>query len=114
MPRRTMFSVVLPSIRWPSKRTSPEVLTMAQTARSVVVLPAPLAPRMVVMPPASTAKRSPWSTLVLPYCAWRSAASRIAGTGSVLAAEIRADDLGIALHLDGRALGDLPAEVEHH
>src|SRR5215468_4688097 len=114
MPRRTMSSVALPSMRCPSKRTIPEVLTMPHTARSVVVLPAPLAPRMAVMPPASTAKARPCKTLVHPYCAWRFSASRRAGMPSVLAPEVGLDHLGIALDLGGRALGDLATEVEHH
>ena len=46
----------------PSKRISPRVRTMPHSARSVVVLPAPLAPSSVVTPPSSTAKSSPNST----------------------------------------------------
>src|ERR671919_205454 len=73
-------------MRLPEKRICPAVVfTMPHTARSVVVLPAPLAPRMVVMPPASTAKSTPCRTRVQPYCA-----------------------------MSRRALGDLPAEVEDH
>src|SRR5437773_1713066 len=69
MPRRTMSSVARPAMRCPSKRTSPAVFTIPQTARSVVVLPAPFAPRIVVIPPSSTAKDRPWRTFVQPYCA---------------------------------------------
>src|SRR2546425_7908604 len=108
-----MSSVALPSIRWPSKRTSPVVFTMPQTARRVVVFPAPLAPRMVVMPPVSTAKCRPWSTLIPPYCACRLSASRRAGMGSVLASEVGLDHVRVLLDLGGRALRDLPPEVEH-
>ena len=67
-----MSSVARPSIRWPSKRTVPVGGTMPETARSVVVLPAPLAPRIVVMPPASTVKLTPWRTRVAPYATCRS------------------------------------------
>ena len=46
MPSRAMSSLARPSIRWPSNRTVPTGGTMPDTARSVVVFPAPLAPRM--------------------------------------------------------------------
>src|SRR2546427_2232534 len=71
IPRRTMSSVARPAMRAPSKRISPAVRTMPHTARNVVVLPAPLAPRIVVIPPSSTANRIPCSTLVQPYRASR-------------------------------------------
>src|SRR6266850_2212891 len=145
IPSLTISSVGLPSIRCPSKSTLPLVLTMPQTARSVVVLPAPLAPRIAVMPPASTAKPRPWRTLVAPYCASRFSASSSVGTSSrlpsqflaspsqflaspsqflaspsqflaspsqFLASKVGLDHVGVALDLGGRALGDLPAEVE--
>jgi len=46
--------------------TLPLVRTTWHNARSVVVLPAPLAPRMVVIWPASIAKSMPNSTCVAP------------------------------------------------
>src|SRR5262245_42161015 len=113
MPRRTMSSVERPSMRRPSKRTSPLVLTMPHTARSVVVFPAPLAPRIVVMPPASTAKATPCSTLVHPYCASRFWASSSAGMGLVFTPEVGLDHFGIPLNVGRRALRDLSPEVEH-
>src|SRR5882724_2970168 len=132
IPSLTISSVALPSMRCPSKRTLPLVFTMPHTARSVVVLPAPLAPRIAVMPPASTAKPKPWRTLVAPYCASRFSASSSVGTSSrlpsqflaspsqflaspsqFLASKVGLDHVGVALDLGGRALGDLPAEVEH-
>jgi hypothetical protein len=98
--------------------TSPRVFTMPHTARSVVVLPAPLAPRIVVMPPSSTSKLMPCSTFVQPYWASRSFTSSSAISGhrgaGLVGAQIGADDVGVALHLGRRALGDLAAEVEHH
>ena len=66
MPRRTTSSVALPSMGCPAKRIEPAVRTMREMARSVVVLPAPFAPRMVVMPPASMEKLTPCSALVRP------------------------------------------------
>ncbi len=46
--------------------SSPVVRTMPQTERSVVVLPAPLAPSSVVMPPSAIDRSSPCSTCVAP------------------------------------------------
>src|SRR5262245_41418270 len=113
-----MSSVARPSMRWPSKRISPAVLIIPHTARSVVVLPAPLAPRIVVIPPASTAKSMPCRTFVQRYCASTRRTSSRAGIRSTpsrsrLAPEIGADDVGVALDLGRAALGDLPPEVEH-
>ena len=48
MPRRTTFSVDLPESDLPSNSIAPVERTMLQIARSVVVLPAPLAPSSVV------------------------------------------------------------------
>ena len=56
MRSRTISSVGMPLMSLPSKRTRPSVRTMLQIARSVVVLPAPLAPSSVVMPPVSISK----------------------------------------------------------
>jgi hypothetical protein len=44
----------------------PPVRTAWQTARSVVVLPAPLAPRMAVICPAASEKLTSNSTCVAP------------------------------------------------
>src|SRR5262245_51164916 len=112
-----MSSVARPSMRWPSKRISPAVLIIPHTARSVVVLPAPLAPRIVVIPPASTAKSMPWRTFVHRYCASTPRACRSAGISepslpSTLAPEVGTDDVGVALDLGRAALGDLAPEVE--
>ena len=66
MPRRTMSSIARPAMRSPAKRMSPVVRSMPDTARSVVVLPAPLAPSSVVTPPSATSRSSPNSTWVRP------------------------------------------------
>ena len=63
---RTISSVAMPLMSLPSNRTEPSVRTMLQMARSVVVLPAPLAPSRVVMPPASIAKPTSYSDWVWP------------------------------------------------
>ena len=54
-----MSSVIQPRIGRPSKRISPCVGIMPQSARSVVVLPAPFAPRSVVTPPSSMREVEP-------------------------------------------------------
>jgi hypothetical protein len=67
MPKRTMSSVAMPSMRRSSKRISPLSRTiMLQSARKVVVLPAPLAPSRVTMPPLGTMRSIACSTLVGP------------------------------------------------
>src|SRR5450432_76985 len=132
-PRRTIVSVAWPSMRVPARRTSPRVRIMLQTARSSVVLPAPLAPRIAVMPPSATAKSMPCRTSVGPYCA-TSRRTSSSGSGPSLIGqppryalryspwerpggscgdpEVGAYDLGVGLHLGRRAVGDLLAEVE--
>ena len=65
-PMRTMSSVARPSMRSPAKRTSPSVRTIAQSARRVVVLPAPLAPSSAVIELSCNAKSMPCSTRVWP------------------------------------------------
>ena len=59
MPRRTMFSVERPDSEVPSNSIAPVERTMLQIARSVVVLPAPLAPSSVVMLPWLSSNSSP-------------------------------------------------------
>ena len=66
MPSAAIFSVASPSMRWPEKRISPRVRTRPLSARKVVVLPAPFAPRIVVMPPSVTSNAMPFSTRVAP------------------------------------------------
>jgi hypothetical protein len=61
-----MSSVAFRSMRSPAKRMTPVVRTMAEMARSVVVLPAPLAPSTVVMPPGSMENVTPCSAWVRP------------------------------------------------
>ena len=53
-------------MRLPSYIRSPVERTMPQIARSVVVLPAPLAPRSAVTPPVFTTKSMPCSTRTWP------------------------------------------------
>ncbi len=61
-----MFSVERPDSGAPSNSIAPVVRTMLQIARSVVVLPAPLAPSRVVRLPSLRAKLSPCSAWTWP------------------------------------------------
>ena len=61
MPSLTMFSVDMVLIGLPSNSIPPVVRTMLQIARSVVVLPAPLAPSSVVTLPSSSVNEMPCS-----------------------------------------------------
>ena len=61
-PRRTISSGFLPPTDVPSTMTDPLVTIIPLMARMVVVLPAPLAPRMTTVSPASTVKDIPRRT----------------------------------------------------
>ena len=65
-PRRTMSAVRCPASSSPASRTEPSVDTMAHSARSVVVLPAPLAPKITAICPSATEKSMPCSTWMSP------------------------------------------------
>ncbi len=66
MPSCTTCSVAFRSSASPSKRIVPLVRTMREMERNVVVFPAPLAPRIVVIPPFSMLKLRPCSAFVRP------------------------------------------------
>ena len=66
MPSCTTSSVALRSSASFSKRIEPVVRTMREMARRVVVLPAPFAPRIVVMPPDTMLKLTPCRAFVRP------------------------------------------------
>ena len=61
-----MSSVALPPIDLPSSRMLPSARTIPQIARSVVDLPAPLAPSNVMTPPWSREKLTSNSACVGP------------------------------------------------
>src|SRR5690349_12160956 len=97
--------------RSPAKTMSPLVRTVAEMARSVVVLPAPFAPSTATISPSPTERSIPCSACNGPY---RAATPRSSSRGMLgpLAAQIRLDHRRVALNLRGRALGDLAPEVE--
>ena len=61
-----MFSVERLPSGLPSNSIAPVERTMLQMARSVVVLPAPLAPSSVVREPSSSEKERPCSACTWP------------------------------------------------
>ena len=104
-----------PSMRSPAKRISPCVRTMSQSARSVVVLPAPLAPSSAVMPPSRDVEVDAVQHLRRRRSrACRPRTSSSASAISSCAPQVGADHVRVALHLGRRALGDLAAEVQRH
>ena len=111
MPLRAISSVLRPSMRLASKLISPSVRTMPQTARKVVVLPAPLAPRIVVMPPSFEREIDAVQDLV-PARRTPADCGPAAASPSVRGPEIGANDVGMLLDLRRRAVGDLAAEIE--
>ena len=66
MPIRTMSAGSLPTSSWPLKRNEPRVSIIPDSARRVVVLPAPFAPRMTTTSPSFTSKSRPRSTSTGP------------------------------------------------
>ena len=88
------------------------------SAFSSVVLPAPLGPRITVMP-GSTSRSSPRITCEAAVAAPPEppiAVSRAPAHAGLLhlVAQVGLDHLGIAHHLGRRAVGDLAALVQHH
>ena len=75
-PERATDSGPAPRSRLPPTITSPLRRTMPETARSVVVLPAPFAPSSATISPSSTVKETPCSAATCPYLAETSLSSR--------------------------------------
>src|ERR1051325_11644002 len=113
-PRPTIECALIPTRLWPAQtmeplrgRNSPEM------ARRVVVLPAPLAPRMATIWPASAWIEMPFRASMLPYKTCRSlTSSRANGSGPLrlfqrrvvlVASEIRLDDGRVLLDVGGLA-----------
>src|SRR4051812_1683106 len=76
-PRRAIDSGVRRKTFAPSSSTSPLVLTVPETARRVVVLPAPFAPRIATKSPSSIARLTSWRARISPYRACTPRSSRI-------------------------------------
>src|SRR5262245_66654240 len=76
--------------------------------RMVVVLPAPLLPRMSTISPGSIAKETPFTTSSAPYAMCRSLTSSTGMGGS----QIGDDHALVTLSRGGRSVGDHGAIVE--
>ncbi len=66
MPAAAICSGRRPMIECPAKFAAPVPSIIPEMARSVVVLPAPFAPRMTTTSPTSTEKSIPCSTRTAP------------------------------------------------
>ena len=86
----------VPTSCWPSNSALPPVRTIWQIARSVVVLPAPLAPRMAVMRPGSRPKLD-----AVQHLRWRrrqrEACRPPAGLGTGTRSQVGLDHVGMVL-----------------
>src|SRR6187200_1929860 len=80
MPRRTIASAGALVMSLPSNTIEPERSIIPETARIVVVLPAPLAPSTTTTSPPPTVRSISWSTLTAPYPARTPLSSRSAVT----------------------------------
>src|SRR5438105_10103999 len=95
--RRSPRKLMLPAVG----RRSPEI------ARTVVLLPAPLAPSRHTSSPASTRRLTPCSTSTAPYATdTPSSVSK-----DLSRAQVGADHVRVSLDLRGCALGDLLSVV---
>jgi hypothetical protein len=66
-PARTMASAGAPVMSRPKNATEPRAMRRAPAAAiTVVVLPAPLAPRSAVTPPAATVRSTPRTARIGP------------------------------------------------
>src|SRR5438270_8122413 len=109
IPRSTTSWAVSASIRFPANSMVPlRARKRPVTERMSVVFPAPFEPTSATTSPCFTDSEAPKSTRASPYAACRSR------TSSIVAPEIRGDDLRILGNRRGRALADLLAVVEHH
>src|SRR5512143_3229397 len=110
MPIATMSLARRPMSDWSSKRIVPDRgVVRPESARSVVVLPAPLAPRSATTLAASTARSTPCKARTPPY----ETCSDSTASSMALRAEVRPDHLRVLGDLPGCALGDLLTEVQH-
>src|SRR5699024_7715214 len=134
-------SVLLPTIDMPSKRIAPCTWMTPLIARSVVVLPAPLAPSTTATCPGSATSSMSSRTLLCPYPPETSrSSSRLIGAPfgthtltdrhsvpsralrpwfarsarSCRSTQVGLDDQRIVADGRGRPLGDLAPEVEDH
>src|SRR6478609_7339883 len=114
MPSRTIASAGALVMSLPSNTIEPERSIIPETARMVVVLPAPLAPSTTTTSPPPTVRSISWSTLTAPYPARTPLSSSREVIRSLAGAEVGLDHLGVLLHVSGHPIGDLAAELHRH
>src|SRR6187399_2360203 len=108
MPRRTIASAGALVMSLPSNTIEPERSIIPETARMVVVLPAPLAPSTTTTSPPPTVRSISWSTLTAPYPARTALSSSKAVTRSP---ELSCERRGASR---GATNGGLAAELHRH
>src|SRR5438067_5097022 len=111
MPSRATASGERLAMLLPANAILPLRLTVPDTARSVVVLPAPFGPRTATSSPSPTSSETPCSARIWPYRASTSSSSSRELLG--IRPEVGLDHRRVVLHLARRAARDPAAEVEH-
>src|SRR5438445_1620708 len=116
MPAARTSAGSAPWIGRPSNTMRPRVgASRPETARSVDVLPAPLAPITQTSSPGYTTRSRPRRTATGPYAAWRS--SRLSNGArsdtAIDGPQVGADDVRVRLDRGGRALRDHAAVGQH-
>src|SRR5215467_8253329 len=113
MPRRMTLSGSMRRISRPSNTMLPLCGSMTpQIVFSTVVLPAPLAPRIVTTPPCGTSKDTPRMATIGPYQVSTLATVRIGSGMARSASEIGANHLGMALDLPRSAESERTTVVQ--
>src|SRR5690606_23282129 len=109
-PRETRFCGVVEVMSAPSRVMVPDVgFFSPDTERSVVVLPAPLAPMRQTISPSLTSNEMPLMAWITPKWTFRSLTSSI---GRLLS-QVGLDHQRVVADVLGRALTDDGAVVEH-
>src|SRR6266545_2514208 len=109
MPEASTACAGRPSRRSPRKLMRPaRGCRSPEIVRTVVLFPAPLAPRRQTSSPDATVRETPWSTSTAPYATVTSSSV----SKGLVRSEVGADDLGVALDLRRGALGDLLTVVQ--
>src|SRR5438132_5671859 len=116
MPAARTSAGSAPWIGRPASTMRPRVgARRPETARSVDVVPAPLAPITQTSSPGYTTRSRPRRTATGPYAAWRS--SRLSNGArsdtAIDGPQVGADDVRVRLDRGGRALRDHAAVVPH-
>src|SRR5438067_225037 len=107
MPSRATASGERLAMLLPANAILPLRLTVPDTARSVVVLPAPFGPSTATNSPSPTSSETPCSARIWPY---RASTSSSASRASVIGPEVGLDQRRVALHLARRGARDPAAD----